>query len=407
MSDFDTSRIDAAVEEFRASMPSVLPPGFDTVRSTVRHRQRVRVAVVAVAVAVVAISAGVLATPSLRGTAPMPGQTGTGTPPPSSVTGSPVPIYSGDPHPACDQAGGLQVPAGGIPLADLCDGTIDVPAWPSNYYTSFCPTGPLTFEQGAIPAVANIAVELGRNGLGMDTSLTYVDIDGDGDAETIVLLGCGNDSQVMAFDRAGDGTIHTIGIIVQTSAALPRLIAVQAGPAGQIQVEVADYFAGVNDDPSIAQHQTRVYRYDGTGFAQTGGATSFPPNPGLADMAVTSTALAFGPVVDGQRTATFTVAVHNSGPATATSSLQVDSQQLPLTVEPVDGCTTPGQGPTDLLLTCPVDLAGGASQDFTVVLHTAADAQANVTVTAQVSGTVGGSDPYTQNDVVVTPVTFA
>jgi hypothetical protein len=413
MPDFDLDRLNSAFDDFRSHAPRVRPLGFDAVRSTVTRRRRVRAAVLAAAaVLAVIIPVSVFAAPSQRGDV-QPAQTTSATTKPHTSTPPPTtpPPDTAQPSvrtPNCDQPGAVSVPAGGIALADLCDSVIDIPKWTQN---AECADGPIQFTNGNYYIAGSFFLNIGSANLISDYSLTYVDVNGDGKVETILLLSCGGEgwtSQVIALDLGTDGSIHTIARVLSASATLPRLISVAPAANGQIDIEVADFNGGLGDDGSTAQRQTRTYRYTGSAFIQSGGPTKFPPNPKVVDLSVTTTKLAFGAPSGGRRTGTLTATVHNGGTGTAPLSVIL---QLPKFVEfvPHAGCTaTPDNYHLNVACTL-APIVGGAARGLTLTFTTTADAGTpmDLVPAVEVETPAGMSDPVFVNNQADIVITFA
>jgi hypothetical protein len=125
---------------------------------------------------------------------------------------------------------------------------------------------------------------------------------------------------------------------------------VRAEPDGAVGVQVGDL--GSMDGSTVtplAQRQWRAYSWNGTRFTQTGGPTSFPPNPNRTDLAVSASDLHLGPVTGGARHGTLTVTVTNKGPgAPAVVRLDVfTGDSLNVTAPPGVTCTRAPNSPVN------------------------------------------------------------
>jgi hypothetical protein len=150
----------------------------------------------------------------------------------------------------------------------------------------------------------------------------YADVDRDGAQETVMLVVCspqGDDYQVVALDRDAAGKIVSLGRVVGSAGNLGKeghdietIWAVRAGDDGQVQVDVGEY-RPCCDAIQASQHQWRTYGWDGERFAQTGGPTSFGPNPKVTDLVVHPDTVHMTRQADGSWKGTLRVTVHNGG----------------------------------------------------------------------------------------------
>jgi hypothetical protein len=202
------------------------------------------------------------------------------------------------------------VPPGAI---DLSTSTVDLPY-------SFAPC------QGRVSFTGNTA-RSPMDGSGFSLRIEgewTADVDRDGSPDTVALVACSQSEarywQVVAVKRGPDGTVQTIGRVVETAEPPgPAVIfGLQIGPDGSIAVEVGD-FRGLNerDRATISTRQVRTYRLDATTFRQVSGPSTFPPNPNFFDLAASATNLTLGRAVNGQREGTVKVTVRNRGPGAA------------------------------------------------------------------------------------------
>jgi hypothetical protein len=82
------------------------------------------------------------------------------------------------------------------------------------------------------------------------------------------------------------------------------------GADGQIRVDVGE-FRPCCAMVQASQHQWRTYGWSGRSFRQTGGPTSFGPNPKFTDLRTTSTGLKMTKQTNGSWKGVLTVTVHN------------------------------------------------------------------------------------------------
>jgi hypothetical protein len=204
---------------------------------------------------------------------------------------------------------GVPAPDGRIPLAELRNATLDIPAWPADNLTGL--SGRLTFVNGQVLSPGDAA--FGFNRYIIIDSAFHADVDADGAQETIALVECvvqGGSEQLVAFDRDAAGNIVTIGSVVATTGEV-RIIddttALVLDDA-TIMVRVGD-FQSCCGDPTPVQYQDRGYRWSGHGFDQVAGPTSFPVNPSVTETGITTNEIVFGPAVDGVRHGRLTVTV--------------------------------------------------------------------------------------------------
>jgi hypothetical protein len=329
----DDALVAGAFAAFRTEVgPYVRPIGTAAAHETVRHRRRVRLVTVAAAVAlVIAVPvAAFAATGGLNhGPGPVPATGGPSTAPSATPSTSPSPSDSPTPL-AAD---------GRIPKTELDHATLDIPAWgPAGRGTPACATGSVTFTDG----YHNIADSFSL----LIDQVLYSDVDHDGAQETVVRLSCGgqgNTYQVVALERdAGNpSAIRTVGQIAVDDAKIRGICDMRVDDDGGVEVKAADFPLPLlcETGGSPAQFQWRKFAWNGTAFTQVAGPTSFPVNPKVTDLKVTSTDLTFGAPAGGLRHGSMTVTVRNAGPSPVPIRITV---QVPAGVElvPQTGCTT-------------------------------------------------------------------
>ncbi len=267
-----------------------------------------------------------------------------------------------------------------IPESELRNATLDLPAWPATSLP--CPTQKQKFSDGHTTAST---VTQGQNQVGpLTTSIgkvVYADVNHDGSPDTVARVTCtlqGADHQVVAFQKNKVGDIVLLGQVVGQTGDIHNIFDIAPGANGSVAVEVGDMNGCCGWDPTMAQHQRRMYYWAGNpndpndkGFQQTEGPTSFPPNLRTTSVAVTTGELAFGALSNGLRHGSLNVMVHNNGPGAIAHSNLVFRVPNSFKVE-FTGCTT--DPPSSVLtVTCPVPaLAAGASWRFTYKFGTAA-----------------------------------
>jgi hypothetical protein len=353
-----------AFAAFRSDVaPYVRPAGTAAAHETVRHRRRVR-AVAATTLAVLVIGAPVVAYAAINGDPhgpPVVPASGGPSPEPSQTSASPSSTSSPVPS----------APDGRIARADLDGATLTVSNWgPDAPRNPDCPTGPLRFTGGThhAPGLADVAI----------LDVAYADVNHDGAQETLAWLVCDgqgvNSYQVMAFDRDTTGTITALGQVAADTSTVKGICGVRAGADGaSVDVQVVDFTPGYgcqDRQNSPAQFQWRTYNFDGTRFTQVGGPTSFPVNPKVSDLTVTTTDLTFGPqAADGHRDGSMTVTVRNIGKSAMPYTLNFQLQSGLIVVGPA-GCRVTVGDPTQTIVACQYGpLAAGSTQIITLQLR--------------------------------------
>jgi hypothetical protein len=199
------------------------------------------------------------------------------------------------------------VPDGRIPIDELWNATLDIPAWPIDAL-AIGPSGPVRFTSGTSAPLPNSG-----NRLSLPEDVAYGDVDGDGAQETVVNVHSYRDEggswQVVAFDRDRDGAIITLGQVTATTGPVEMIRDHVRVVDGSVQVEVGDYLPRRGDDPAITQWQTRFYGWRSGRFGQVAGPTEFPANPRLTDLALSVEDLVLAAPVDGVRHGTLRVRV--------------------------------------------------------------------------------------------------
>jgi hypothetical protein len=295
-----TDHLDDVFADYRAGLtPEITPAGPGAVRATVRRRRRITTTAV-VATAAVLVAAPVAGYAAInRGAGPDPAPAGSSTPTPeqSTATPTPPPSASASPPP----------PSGRISRSELLATAVDLPPWQSNAPSS------CTRENVRLASEsASLKPWL------MD--LVYGDANADGAQETIATLGCspGNFDmqQVVVFDRDASGRVVTLAQVVRTNRdGIGWIIDVTAGGKGKVKARVGDIRPCCDVGEEQVQKQDRTYSWNGKGFAQTGGPTTFGERPDFRiDLRVTTSDLAFTPGTDGRSPGEISVTIRNNGP---------------------------------------------------------------------------------------------
>ncbi|MEU4644321.1 hypothetical protein [Micromonospora sp. NPDC023814] len=290
----DVQLIDDAFDQLTADLgPTVRPPG--GVRETVARRRRTRVTTATVAAGLVAV----LPVAAFMGTGrgqpgPDPATVGAST----DTTGMPsAPSASATPSPSASPSRPVPARGGGpVTLAELTAAPVAVPGWPW--------TGPsgATCADGLVRLASSAKVSGARVGV---VELRQADLDGDAELETAALLRCGHGAeQVVAFDRDAAGRVATLGQVVATTAEMPAIVDIGPRPRGGLTATVADSRAAVDQ-----QRQERQYAWNGDGYGQVGGDTSFPVKQRPVDLGLTVATPVAGPVSEPCEGATRHVSV--------------------------------------------------------------------------------------------------
>jgi hypothetical protein len=198
------------------------------------------------------------------------------------------------------------VPDGRIPIEELWNATLDIPAWPEDA-TYIGPSGMVPFTDGESEVLPNSQLQLS-----LPEEVAYGDVDGDGAQETVLNVwshgGQGGSWQVLALDRNQDGDIITLGRVTATTGPIKIVDDHIRVVGGEIQVRVGDYLACCGDDPTLTQWQTRTYAWQSGQFGQVAGPTEFH-NPRITDLSLSAGDLVLAAPVDGVRHGTLRLSV--------------------------------------------------------------------------------------------------
>ncbi|MER7419943.1 hypothetical protein ABT346_24715, partial [Micromonospora peucetia] len=233
-------------------------------------------------------------------------------PPPGPSTPPAEPTWSPSPRPSPDASrspSSPAVPDGRITERQLRAAALDLPAWAGRNCVD-------TTRVILLPASTN---EVDRPYL---ISVTHGDVDADGTAETLALLGCrigeASAKQVVAFDRDAAGRIVALGRVARThekgDGGFENVRAV-AVAGGKVRVQVADIQPCCSIPAYWARQQWRTYGWDGELFSQTGGPTTWGRDSRLTDLAISAGPFVLGPADErGRLQGTVTLTVTNRGP---------------------------------------------------------------------------------------------
>jgi hypothetical protein len=346
MSDFDLDNLltGAVADYHEHTLPQIKPAGTAVARATATHRRKVRTAALSMAALVLVATpiAGYAATQHNHNGPP----TGVGSSATASPEASPSPVPStASPTPATTLAP--------VTAADLSNGVLDLPSWP----TPSCAHGRVSMKDGK-------AVNPG----GSETRLVKtaaVDLDKDGSADAVAIFDCfaGNPSsqRAVAFRRAADGSIQTMGVVQE---AVYTVKDIRADTDGTVELQVSD-LAGSDGVANTRQViQWRGYAWTGSQFIQAGGPTSFTVAvPGLT---VTLSNLTFEAPVSGQRTGTMTVTLHNAGTTTIDDAAVVYELSVATVTSPKCDRAVPDLPFTGRCAVAPIAPGGTATVTFTL-----------------------------------------
>ncbi|NMO55272.1 hypothetical protein HH310_29320 [Actinoplanes sp. TBRC 11911] len=337
----------------------IQPRGVQAVRTTVRHRRRNRVVGVAALAAIALVGAPVAGMNLTSDHRPVNPPAATTTP---SDPATPAPSTPQATPPSAPASAPGKSPDRKITAKALRNATLTIPAWPADGFGTACPSGKVHFSGGR-----------GGSLLRLEGSPIYQDVDRDGAPETLSVLSCnmqGADYQVLAFKPGKGGAVTTVGRVVGSGwdpGDIQKIWSIQPAGDGEIRVDVGEYRACCNM-VQASQHQWRTYGWSGGRFRQTGGPTSFGPNPKVTDLRVSSDGVPMTKQADGTWKGTLTASVHNvAGFATP------DRVQLGIRASgtwratAAVGCTIDPDGLQPMICTMPA-MAKGATRTVTVTL---------------------------------------
>jgi hypothetical protein len=174
-----------------------------------------------------------------------------------------------------------------------------------------------------------------------------------GQTHTVGVLTCrgpgeGSSAQVLAYRRDGDAFV-LVGPVFDTSMVAPAegAWAFVTGIAVAGESVVVDVMVRLSIGSSVPRFeemtQQRTFTWDGTGYTQTAGPTSFLADPATVDLSLTTGSLAFAPAEGVCRTGTITLTITNRG-ASSVDGVAVALILPGLGERPVDCPAPPGQG---------------------------------------------------------------
>jgi len=349
-----------------STTPYIRPPGAALALHDARRRVRTRRLAAAVAAAIVIlIPAGVVAVVRGVGSTSLPVPPATSTPtlstpptPTASPSAAPTPTSTATPEAQPTRGPG-----------QLLDTTLTL-SWANALADETC-GGPVTIVDG-------------HSGLIVQSTMGF-DVDRDGDREIVAHVLC-------VVGQAGPGQLLVIrldptgptivGTVLETDWPGESGDPSQRGPAtirgyvglsdGSIRVDVAHTFTCCGIPSQAAVVQQRTYRWIGSSFAQVAGPTTFVADRALADIEVDVSTLVFSAPVDGYRTGTLTVRVHNNGPQPA-ADVSVYLEHYFGIEEPAGGdwgrCTSPSSRGTTSAVCALGSLAPGQSVILTLPMR--------------------------------------
>jgi hypothetical protein len=231
----------------------------------------------------------------------------------------------------------MEPPGGEMNLGGvLAHATLTLPAWPG---AAACPSGDVKFPTITTGEPTGADVQLNHAVTG--------DVDGNGSADAVASFMCslhgpaGDDVnheayQVVAFTDLRADRPRTLGRVLAAGGEIDfgRVLKLAIADDGQIRVGLVDQRY---ESPS---EQWREYRWDGRGFAQTGGSPSLPANPPAVALSVN---IRGATAVDSaaQKVLTLGVTVRNTG--------TLDSADLVVNIHAPDGVRPAGVGWQDCL----------------------------------------------------------
>lgn len=417
MADYDIDELNNAFADFRSGvMPIVQPAGYQQARTTAGRRRTART--VALACAAVIIVGVPVATGVALANRNHPTPAGTGSPTPaasSPAPASPTPVPSGSSvsippdvsaavtASALKCSGGASPTRGGnaglIPT-DLCNATLQIPAWPAA--ASSCPSGQVKFVKGQHFVADSQFIDLGTGMVAGPPGAATIDLDHDGANDLVVSVSCGGqgwDTQVLAYTRDEQGGVKLLGTVLGADA-VPQIKAIATTPRGYVRVQVADFPGEVGQSQPFAQTQWRTYSWADDHFAQVEGPTSFPVNPKVTDLAASATNLVFNAPSGGQRSGTMTVTVRNAGASPVPFSVVLN---LPLyaTLVPQAGCSMQTYPQVNQVTCTATGVAAGGTKAFTLRINAPANAdqiKVDFLPDAGVQVADGYGDPNNAND---------
>jgi hypothetical protein len=274
-------------------------------------------------------------------------------------------------------------------IADPANATLPLPAWKTYVPGNLpCPSGPVKFAKGNYVDGEMPRVQVLKS--------VYADLDADGAQETLVLLRCGVNEvgfrMVAAFDKDAAGKIVPLGNVVQSTTdgggGLEVIDDLRAA-GGAVEVHVGDQATCCDTPPELTQWQWRAYSWQGTAFAQTGGPHTFPANPHVTELHITTAAevpLTKDPADPQRLFGSITFTAHNAGPQPTRAEGRIRIL-LPDRVDlllPQAGCQIEGR-----MAYCPLTLAVGESRTITLAFSAAANAPIPLGYPGTNTGNVG------------------
>ncbi len=258
---------DAFADFTTAAAPRVQPRGAAAVHTAVRYRRRARAVGLGV-LALLLVVAPVAAYAAVsRGGQHMPVRPG----PSPSATVSPSPSGTPSPSPSASPslaARRVTVSTGELTIAQLTAGAVTIPAWLVSP-GGICRGGMQTLTRGTG------RVNRAANMVGLQVyQVAYTNLDNDSALETAALITCqygeAAEGQIVAFDRDASGHIATLGKVAEG-----HIWSLEVAATGGVTVDMSDMQACCETPHLLEIHQRRTYGWNGSGYVQTGGPTTF------------------------------------------------------------------------------------------------------------------------------------
>jgi hypothetical protein len=354
MSEFDLDELLAgAVDDYRdQTLSQIKPAGTAAAHATAIHRRRVHTLAMTVLAAALVI-APVTAYAAMDHDHNGPPNVAASHSTEPSVTPSSVPSVTPSQPPTSSPATTVGKP---ITQHDLANATLHFPtsgSWPKP-----CPQGKVKLVNGHYTGLTGTNDSPGDPPSGL-IKVVQVDLNHDGSLDAAAIFGCriGDPASqtAIAFRRAADGSIETMGTIEKT---IFTIHDIQATSGGSVRLAVADLHGSDGMAVAAQTPQWRTYNWNGSRFKQSGGSTSFTVT--RIDLSVQVSDLTFAKPVAGKRAGTMTVTLHNSGGKSISNASIIYVFGTATKISPT--CATLPYGPGDFAGQCAVpSIAPGAT----------------------------------------------
>lgn len=244
----------------------------------------------------------------------------------------------------------------------LDNATLKVAPWPRYGDLGNCGTGPFQIVGGQSPVEGKqltvfvwSSIELTLNGTPGYAAVVSCFGPGEGRVE-----------QVLAYQQTTDGPALIGRVVASDGVDITGFEKLSSPAPDEVSVDVVEQTVPGSAPPAYAiLHQQRTYRLSAGAFRQVAGDTTFHATP--AGLTLQAGPLAYGPAVQGCRSGTMTLTIHNGG-------TQVAAELTAAIINPprFDECPAPfGQAYDSVLVQIG---ALGPGESRTVTVHaTAAD----------------------------------